>query len=91
LFEQGYGNYLTPQMRVANYHIDFALIINNKKLALACDGTEQDNTPHLIEQDVHQQLILERAGWHFVRLQSTNWFFDNNRAKKELLDWVKQF
>ena len=90
LYEQNYGNYLTPQMRVAKYCIDFALIINNKKLAIACDGTLQDNTPNLIENDVNQQLILERAGWHFIRLQSTDWFFTNNKAQNKLLNWIKQ-
>ena len=89
LYRNGYGNYLRPQFKVGSYRIDFGLIKNHKKLAIECDGVAYHSGLDNIQADIHRQLILERAGWQFFRVQSTEWFFENEKVGAALLKWIE--
>lgn len=88
LYNNGFGNYIEPQYKVGKYIIDFAVIINRKKLAIECDGFTYHSNIVKIQEDIKRQLILERAGWKFFRIQSTDWFYKNEKVSAELINWI---
>ena len=90
LYEQGWGDYLHPQLEIGKYRIDFGLIVGNRKLAIECDGDRHASDPALIRDDIARQLILERANWHFFRIQSTDWFYRRSAVGEALLAWIKE-
>jgi hypothetical protein len=89
LYEKGWGDYLRPQLEVGKYRIDFGLIKDNRKLAIECDGEAHATDGERIREDIARQLILERVGWHFFRIQSTDWFFRRAEVGEALLDWIR--
>jgi hypothetical protein len=90
LYEHGWGDYLHPQLEVGKYRIDFGLIVRNRKLAIECDGDRHASDPERIREDIARQLILERAGWHFFRIQSTDWYYRREAVGEALLAWIKE-
>ncbi len=88
LYNNGFGDYLYPQFEVGKYRIDFGLILNNKKLAIECDGFSYHSGITKIQEDINRQLILERAGWRFFRIQSTDWFYKNLNVSSNLIQWI---
>jgi very-short-patch-repair endonuclease len=88
LYNNGFGNFLFPQFEIGKYRIDFGLIKNNKKLAIECDGFTYHSGIAKIQEDIKRQLILERAGWCFFRIQSTDWFYRNSNVSAELINWI---
>lgn len=88
LYDNGFGDYLFPQFEVGKYSIDFGIIKNNKKLAIECDGFTYHSGIVKIQDDINRQLILERAGWRFFRIQSTDWFYRNSTVSRELINWI---
>lgn len=88
LYNNGLGDFLFPQFEVGKYCIDFGLIKNNKKLAIECDGFTYHSGIVKIQEDINRQLILERAGWRFFRVQSTDWFYRNSNVSAELINWI---
>ena len=88
LYNNGLGDYLFPQFEVGKYCIDFGLIINNKKIAIECDGFTYHSGIVKIQEDINRQLILERAGWRFFRIQSTDWFYKNSKVSSDLIQWI---
>lgn len=88
LYNNGLGDFLFPQFEVGKYCIDFGLIKNNKKLAIECDGFTYHSGIVKIQEDINRQLILERAGWRFFRIQSTDWFYRNPSVSADLINWI---
>lgn len=81
---------IIPNLLVAHYQIDVALINPQNKIALMLDGTPNDQTTTQINQRIQQQLTLQRADWQFVRLQSTQWYYNNEDIKINLLKIIQQ-
>lgn len=90
LYENGWGDYLHPQLEVGKYRIDLGLIAGNRKLAIECDGDRHASDPERIREDIARQLILERANWHFFRIQSTDWFYRREAVGEALLAWIRE-
>lgn len=90
LFNNNYGNYITPQYKVGGYKIDFGIIKNNKKIAIECDGYLAHSGFDQIRNDIKRQEILERVGWQFFRVQSTEWFYKNEYVSRKLLRWLNE-
>ena len=90
MYNNGFGDFLTPQFEVGKYRIDFGMIKNNRKLAIECDGYTYHSGIAKIKEDIARQLILERAGWRFFRIQSTDWFYKNEIVSRKLLNWISE-
>ena len=88
LYNNGLGDFMFPQFEIGKYCIDFGLIKNNKKLAIECDGFTYHSGIVKIQEDINRQLILERAGWRFFRIQSTDWFYRNSKVSADLINWI---
>ena len=88
LYNNNFGNYITPQYKVGGYKIDFGIVKNNKKIAIECDGYLSHSTFDQIKNDIKRQEILERVGWQFFRIQSTEWFYKNEFVSRKLIRWL---
>jgi very-short-patch-repair endonuclease len=73
---------LVAQYGVAGYWIDFAAQHPTKPgrmvLAIEADGASYHSSPTARDRDRLRQEQLERLGWRFHRIWSTNWFTDPN-------------
>ncbi|GAA3449954.1 AAA domain-containing protein [Dactylosporangium matsuzakiense] len=71
---------LTPQFGVAGYAIDFAAAhptnANEMVLAIETDGASYHSATTARDRDRLRQEQLERLGWRFHRIWSTDWFAD---------------
>ena len=95
-FERSIFNRLTaaglevePQYGVGSYRIDFAVRSRKDRskfaLAVECDGASYHSQPTARERDRLRQAALERRGWKFHRIWSTDWFNDPEKCVQEVL------
>jgi very-short-patch-repair endonuclease len=72
------GLTLTPQFGVSAYRIDFVASHPDKPgqyvLAIEADGASYHSSPTARDRDRLRQEHLERLGWRFHRIWSTDWF-----------------
>lgn len=80
---------LIPQYGCSSYRID--LVAQHPKkpgrlvLAIECDGATYHSSPTARDRDRLRQQILERLGWRFHRIWSTDWFMDREGEIKRAL------
>ena len=83
-----HGLSLTPQYGASGYWIDFAVRHPSQPgryvLAIECDGASYHSAPSARDRDRLRQEQLERLGWRFHRIWSTDWF----RHKDECVEKV---
>lgn len=83
---------LIAQHGVSGYRIDFAALdpadASRFVMAIECDGASYHARPTVRDRDRLRQAQLERLGWRFCRIWSTDWF---NNADAEIArvleDW----
>jgi very-short-patch-repair endonuclease len=77
---QAAGLQLDPQVGVGSYRIDFAArhptLPGRYVLAIEADGASYHSGHVARERDRLRQTLLERRGWVFHRIWSTDWFND---------------
>lgn len=71
LLQRNYA--VTPQYPVGAYVLDFVVHGNGERVALECDG-DRYHTLDNLQEDMARQAVLERRGWRFVRIRSTDFF-----------------
>ncbi|MBR2800959.1 MAG: DUF4011 domain-containing protein [Erysipelotrichaceae bacterium] len=92
-FLRSNGYRVDTQVGCSGYKIDLAL--RNKEdtryiLAVECDGASYHSSKNARDRDRLRQEVLERMGWKFYRIWSTDWFKHKENAKKDLLDRVER-
>jgi very-short-patch-repair endonuclease len=87
---QAAGLHLDPQVGVGSYRIDFAARHPTKPgrhvLAIEADGASYHSGHTARERDRLRQQLLERRGWVFHRIWSTDWFNDADGEVQAVLD-----
>ena len=72
------GLNVEPKYGVSGYHIDFAAMhpdeLGRPILAIEADGAQYHSTQAARDRDRLRQENLERLGWRFHRIWSTEWF-----------------
>ena len=82
------GLRLTPQYGTSGYWIDFAVHHKTRPeyvLAIECDGATYHSSESARDRDRLRQEQLERLGWRFHRIWSSEWFYDRERAVDKVL------
>ena len=92
LVDSGYN--VVKQVGCVGYKIDLAIVDpdNSDKyvLGIECDGATYHSSRSARERDRLRQEILERLGWKFHRIWSTDWFNSRVAAKKRLIEAVEE-
>lgn len=86
------GFVVDTQVGCSSFKIDLGLKKPNSSdyvLAIECDGSSYHSSRTARDRDRLRQEILERMGWKFYRIWSTDWF-RNKRVEKERLLAVAQ-
>jgi very-short-patch-repair endonuclease/DNA polymerase III delta prime subunit len=87
------GLRLVPQYGTSGYWIDFAVRHKTKPqfvLALECDGATYHSSESARDRDRLRQDQLERLGWRFHRIWSSEWFHHKDRAVEKVLEAFEQ-
>lgn len=75
-----------------NFRIDMVLMSKDLKrplLAIECDGYTYHSSPDAYLYDLYRQKILEKKGFKFYRIWSTNWFHDFENEKMKLISRIR--
>ncbi len=79
-------NEIKTQHKVGGFRLDFLI---GKNIALECDGKTYHKTEEAYKHDMYRQKELEKLGFVFHRIWSTNWFRDKDGELKKFLDFYK--
>ena len=84
------GLKLTAQYGSSGYWIDFAVQHPNQPgryvLAVECDGATYHSSETARDRDRLRQEQLERLGWKFCRIWSSEWFYNKDAAVQKVLE-----
>jgi len=83
------GMRLVPQHGASGYRIDFAVQDPEQPgrfiLAIECDGASFHSAQSARDRDRLRQEQLERIGWRFHRIWSSEWFHNKDAAVEKVL------
>jgi very-short-patch-repair endonuclease len=79
------GYRVTPHWRVGTFRIDLVVEGDCKRLAIECDGDRYYPLEKLHE-DMDRQSVLERMGWIFTRIRSSEFLRNPARAMKPVFE-----
>jgi very-short-patch-repair endonuclease len=83
------GLRLTPQYGVSGYWIDFVVHHPTEDgrlvLAIECDGATYHSSESARDRDRLRQEQLERIGWRFHRIWSSEWFHNKDKAVEKVM------
>ena len=68
------GYHIIQQWVVGSYKIDMVAVCKDKKIAIECDGELYHSGDDKIREDMERQSILERLGWRFIRIRSSEYY-----------------
>ena len=91
LRENGFS--VDTQVGCSSFKIDLAVKHEDSSdyvLAVECDGASYHSSKTARDRDRLRQDILERMGWKFYRIWSTDWFRNKRIEKERLLSAVKE-
>jgi very-short-patch-repair endonuclease len=80
------ANYrVTPHWKIGTFRIDLVVEGDGKRLAIECDGDRYHSLEKLPE-DMDRQSVLERMGWIFTRIRSSEFLRNPARAMKPVFE-----
>jgi len=79
------GYRVTPHWRIGTFRIDLVVEGGGKRLAIECDGDRYYPLEKL-PADMDRQSVLERMGWIFTRIRSSEFLRNPVRAMKPVLE-----
>lgn len=85
---------LQQQYRIGGFRID--LVVKSKLtgkpiIAIECDGAKYHSSNEAYSWDVFRQAQLEKQGFTFYRIWSTNWWYSSEKELKKLVDFIVKF
>ena len=88
-FLRSNGFEVDTQVGCSGFRIDLGLKTPGTSdyiLAIECDGENYHSSKNARDRDRLRQEILERMGWNFYRIWSTDWFRNKEVEQKRLLE-----
>jgi very-short-patch-repair endonuclease len=91
---RGRGWEVKTQIGVAGFSIDLAIVDPERRgrylVGVECDGATYHSSPTARDRDRLRQEVLERLGWTILRVWSTDWFKNRERALEGLLKRIEE-
>ncbi len=79
------GYRVTPHWKIGTFRIDLVVEGDAQRLAIECDGDRYHPLEKLPE-DMDRQSVLERMGWIFTRIRSSEFLRNPARAMKPVFE-----
>jgi very-short-patch-repair endonuclease len=79
------GYRVTPHWKIGTFRIDLVVEGDAKRLAIECDGDRYHPLEKLPE-DMDRQSVLERMGWIFTHIRSSEFLRNPARAIKPVFE-----
>jgi very-short-patch-repair endonuclease len=79
------GYRVTPHWKIGTFRIDLVVEGDGNRLAIECDGDRYYPLEKLPE-DMDRQSVLERMGWIFTRIRSSDFLRNPARSMKPVFD-----
>jgi len=79
------GYRVTPHWKIGTFRLDLVVEGGGKRLAIECDGDRYRPLEKLPE-DMDRQSVLERMGWIFTRIRSSEFLRNPARAMKPVFE-----
>jgi very-short-patch-repair endonuclease len=84
------ANYrVSPHWRIGTYRLDLVVEGGGNRLAIECDGDRYRPLEKLPE-DMERQSVLERMGWTFTRIRSSEFLRNPARAMKSVFEKLEK-
>lgn len=93
------SNFIKPdriklQYQCAGFRIDMAILPENPNsgepiIAIECDGASYHSSTEAYVWDIFRQKHLEKYGFTFYRIWSTNWWLNPEKEMENLLEFVR--
>jgi very-short-patch-repair endonuclease len=84
---------IDQQYRVGGFRIDMVIHpqqAGGRRIALECDGAKYHNSTEAYAWDVFRQDQLEKYGFVFYRIWSTNWWDSPDKELEKLLNFIRE-
>ena len=92
-FLRSHSYAVDTQVGCSGYKIDLGLKRTDSSdyvLAIECDGATYHSSKNARDRDRLRQSVLERMGWKFYRIWSTEWFNNKSVEQQRLLEVVDE-
>ena len=85
---------VTPQVGVSKFRIDLGIVHPDRPgdylLGIECDGASYHSAATARDRDKVRAAILEGLGWTLLRIWSTDWWIDQERATERVHAQIEQ-
>ncbi|MDB4606306.1 AAA domain-containing protein [Crocinitomicaceae bacterium] len=91
LVEEFNEEFIIPQYKFGSFRIDFVLDFRDNripKIAIECDGAQYHSSTESYLYDCQRQSILEENEFVFHRIWSTNWWKNEKKEVRKLLEFI---
>ena len=93
-FLRAEGFNVEPQVGVCGYFVDLGVRHPRDQgrfaLGIECDGATYHSSRAARDRDYLRESILRERDWEIHRIWSTDWFYEQVKAKQVLLSAVKE-
>jgi very-short-patch-repair endonuclease len=79
------GYSVTPHWKIGTFRIDLVVEGGGKRLAIECDG-DRYHALEKLPEDMDRQSVLERMGWIFTHIRSSEFLRNAARAMKPVFE-----
>lgn len=91
---QGHGYHVEPQVGSAGFFIDIGVCdpANHDRyvLGVECDGAKYHSARCTRDRDRLRQIVLENRGWRIHRIWGTDWWRNQDREMRRLIEAIQQ-
>ena len=91
---RGKGWEVRSRIGVSGFSIDLAIVDPKRRsrylVGIECDGATYRSSPTARDRDRLRQSVLEKLGWRLIRVWSTDWFKNRERALARLLTAIDE-
>lgn len=85
------GYHLVQQWEVGAYRLDMVAVCGDKTVAIECDGERWHSGEDKIREDMERQTILERLGWHFIRIRGSEFYRNPEQSINRVVEELAQY
>jgi very-short-patch-repair endonuclease len=81
---QGEGYQILQNMSVGSLRVPVAVTGNGHRVIISCNGEHWMDSIKEAANQRYCQAVLERLGWHFIRVRGSQWYLEPESALQKL-------